>query len=50
MVGYSPEGPNEVAQFIDLLANIGSWNLSAVVLGVLALGLVLLANRTRFST
>lgn len=50
MVGYSPEGANELVQFVDLLANIGSWNLSAVILGGLALVLVLVANRTKLST
>lgn len=49
MVGYSPEGDNEITQFIDLLLNIGQWNPTTIVIGVLALGLVLVFNRTRLA-
>lgn len=49
MVGYAPKGSNEITQFIDLLRNIGSWDVRAIVIGGLALALVVLLNRTRLA-
>jgi len=49
-VGYSPSGGNELLQFWDLLTHVGSWDVPSVIIGVVALVLVLVLNRTRLAT
>lgn len=44
MVGYSPEGSNEIVQFIDVFLNVGGWQWQTVIIGFLALALVLVLN------
>src|SRR5690606_28057549 len=46
LVGGSPEGDNEVLQFLDLLTQVGQFHLPTVALGLLALGLVFGLTRT----
>lgn len=50
LVGYSPEGANEVVQFFDLLASSTHFNVPTIVTGLLALALVFGLNHTRFAT
>ena len=50
LVGFSPEGGNEVVQFLDLLAHSAQFNLSTIVTGLLALGIVVGLGRTRLAT
>jgi SulP family sulfate permease len=50
LVGVSPRGANEVAQFVDLLAHSGQFNAQSIITGVLALALVFGLKRTRLAT
>jgi SulP family sulfate permease len=50
LVGLSPEGPNEVAQFVDLVGDLGALNLPTLATGVLALALAAGLARTRLAT
>lgn len=50
MVGYAPEGGNEITQFIDLIRHIGDWQWSTALIGFAALAIVLVVNATRLAT
>ncbi|CCH88440.1 Sulphate transporter [Modestobacter italicus] len=50
LVGYAPQGPNEVVQFVDLLTGIGGWNWTAVAVGCTALAIMAALARTRLAT
>lgn len=47
LVGFTPQGRNEIAQFTDLLAHTSHFSLPTVLTGVLALGLAVGLARTR---
>jgi SulP family sulfate permease len=49
LVGFSPQGGNEVVQFLDLLAHVAQFNIPTIVTGVLALGIAFGLGRTRFA-
>ena len=40
LVGYRPEGANELLQFVDLVRNIGSWDLTTTLVGLAALAIL----------
>jgi len=46
LVGFNPDGGNEVLQFIDLLLHVARFDLATIVVGLLALGLVLVLAQT----
>lgn len=48
LVGFTPHGRNEIAQFTDLLAHTSQFSWPTVLTGVLALGLAVGLARTRF--
>ena len=50
LVGLSPRGPNEVLQFVDLLAHLGQLSVPTLAIGVLALVLSAGLARTRLAT
>ena len=50
LVGFSPRGGNEVAQFLDLLMHFPEFSGPTVLIGVLALGIAVVLNRTRLAT
>ena len=50
LVGYSPEGRNEVAQFLDLLAHGARFSAPTIIAGLLALGIAVGLGRTRLAT
>ena len=50
LVGLSPRGPNEVLQFVDLLAHLGKLSVPTLAIGVLALVLSAGLARTRLAT
>jgi SulP family sulfate permease len=50
LVGVSPQGPNEVVQFVDLLAHAAQFNGPTILTGLLALGLMVGLGRTRLAT
>jgi sulfate permease, SulP family len=50
LVGYSPEGGNEVVQFFDLLAHITEFSVPTILTGLLTLGLLVGLARTRIAT
>lgn len=50
MVGYAPEGGNEITQFIDLIRHIGDWQWSTALIGFAALAIVLAVSATRLAT
>ncbi|HEY9505396.1 MAG TPA: SulP family inorganic anion transporter [Gemmatimonadales bacterium] len=49
LAGYSPEGPNEVAQFIDLLTSLGAISVPTLATGLLAIALAAGLGRTRLA-
>jgi sulfate permease, SulP family len=49
LVGLSPKGPNEVAQFIDLLGSLRAVSVPTLATGLLALALAAGLARTRLS-
>lgn len=49
LVGYSPDGANEVVQFVDLLGNVDAFSVRSVVIGLLALGIMIVLARTKLS-
>src|SRR4051812_2303189 len=49
LVGFSPQGGNEVVQFIDLLAHVTQWNVPTILTGLLALGIAFGLGRTRLA-
>jgi SulP family sulfate permease len=50
LVGFSPRGGNEVAQFADLVLHPGQFDVPTVITGVLAIGIVVGLGRTRLAT
>lgn len=50
LLGYSPQGANEVVQFFDLLWHARQWRVPTIIVGVLALALVFGLGRTRLAT
>jgi SulP family sulfate permease len=50
LVGFSPQGGNEVVQFVDVLAHVGQFSLPTIITGVLALGIAFGLARTRLAT
>ncbi len=46
VVGYSPEGENEVTQFLDLIGNAAAFDGQTIVIGALALALAFGLQRT----
>ncbi|HEX7771311.1 MAG TPA: SulP family inorganic anion transporter, partial [Pyrinomonadaceae bacterium] len=49
LVGFHPRGVNEVVQFVDLVANASRFSPPTIITGLLALGILLALERTRFS-
>jgi SulP family sulfate permease len=47
LVGGAPKGPNEVVQFIDLIAHLNEIDAPTVVIGVAAIGIIAALKRTR---
>ncbi|MCC6455970.1 MAG: SulP family inorganic anion transporter [Caldilineaceae bacterium] len=50
LVGFSPQGANEVVQFIDLLAHVRRFDLPTIVTGLLTLAILIGLARTRLAT
>ena len=50
LVGYSPQGGNEVVQFADLLRHAAQWSGPTIITGLLALALAFALGRTRLAT
>lgn len=50
LVGFSPRGPNEILQFIDLAAHVEAFNAPTIVTGLLALAIGAGLGRTRLAT
>ena len=50
LVGYRPEGGNELLQFVDLVRNIGSWDLTTTLVGLVALAILVGLMFTRFES
>lgn len=49
LVGFNPQGGNEIMQFIDLLAHVRQFSVPTMLTGLLALGIMMVLARTRFS-
>jgi SulP family sulfate permease len=47
LVGFSPQGGNEVVQFLDLLAHVSQFSVPTILTGLLALGIAFGLGRTR---
>jgi SulP family sulfate permease len=50
LMGLTPRGPNEVMQFIDLLAHIAQFSAPTLLIGILALGILVGLGHTRLSS
>lgn len=50
LVGFNPQGANEVVQSIDLLTHVAQFNVPTILTGLLALGIVFGLRRTRLTT
>lgn len=50
VVGFSPEGANEVVQFVDVLANAGEFSWTTILTGIAALAIIIGLQRTRLAT
>lgn len=50
LVGYAPEGPNEIVQFVDLIEHAGRFRLPTIITGVIALAVMVGLARTRLAT
>lgn len=50
LVGYSPQGANEVVQFADLLGHAAQFSVPTIITGLLALALVFGLGHTRLAT
>ena len=48
-VGYEPSGPNEIVQFVNLLANAAQFNFPTIVIGSLAIAIAFFLGRTRLT-
>jgi sulfate permease, SulP family len=49
LVGFSPQGGNEIVQFLDLLAHVAQFNVPTILTGLLALGIAFELGRTRLA-
>jgi SulP family sulfate permease len=49
LVGFSPQGANEIMQYLDLLAHVAQFDLPTVLAGLLALGMAFGLARTRLA-
>lgn len=49
LVGFSPQGANEVVQFLDLLGHIAQFSVPTILTGLLALGILVGLGRTRLA-
>jgi sulfate permease, SulP family len=49
LVGFSPQGQNEIVQFVDLLRHPNEFSGPTILTGLLALGILLGLARTRFA-
>jgi len=49
LVGLHPKGANEVVQFVDLLTHFSQFSLPTLATGLLALGILIGLERTRFA-
>jgi SulP family sulfate permease len=50
LVGYVPQGRNEIVQFLDLVANLGGWDWRTIIVGSAALVIMVALARTAAST
>lgn len=50
LVGYSPEGANEITQFVDIFLHVDQWDVRTVIAGVLALAVMVGLSRTKLSS
>ena len=50
LVGYSPRGPNEVVQFVNLLRHAAQFSVPTIITGLLALGIAFGLGRTRLAS
>lgn len=50
LVGYSPEGANEIAQFVDILLHVDQWDVRTIIAGVLALTVMVGLSRTKLAS
>jgi len=50
LVGYQPEGGNELVQLADLAANVSSFSIQTIGIGLLALGILIGLGRSRFTS
>ena len=50
LVGFNPQGANEVVQSIDLLTHVAQFNVPTILTGLLALGIVFGLRLTRLTT
>ncbi len=50
LVGYHPRGPNEIVQFVDLVAHASQFSLPTIITGLVALGILFGLERTRLAT
>lgn len=50
LMGLNPRGPNALMQSIDLLAHIGQLSVPTLLIGLLALGIILVLDRTRLAS
>jgi SulP family sulfate permease len=49
LAGFSPQGGNEIVQFLDLLRHVGQFSLPTILTGLLALGIAFGLGRTRLA-
>ncbi|MCE0488314.1 SulP family inorganic anion transporter [Ornithinimicrobium sediminis] len=50
LVGYRPEGPNELLQFVDLVRHVADWDPVTTTVGVVALAIMVALSFTRFES
>ncbi len=50
LVGFNPQGANEIVQFIDLLTHGAQFSVPTILTGLLTLGILVGLERTRFAT
>ncbi len=49
LLGFNPEGGNEIIQFFNLMANASQFHLPTIFVGLLAFAIIIALSRTRFS-
>lgn len=49
LLGFNPEGENEIIQFLNLMANASHFDIPTIVIGLLAFAIIIALSRTRFS-